>query len=127
MNQDSPNIKLNIPPSKELPNEIIDNILYFVFQGSTQGELSSTNSTYEEFTPFFDSQAFEDVDQEEVRLTLCNDMLGDSVYAFLCIQLENNVRYALGKVLRDLEDNGRRRDEIVEKILETARKRRSRK
>ncbi|TID24933.1 Eukaryotic translation initiation factor 3 subunit C [Venturia nashicola] len=54
----------------------MDDILFYVFQEATQAELSSTNSTFDEFTPFFNSQAFEDIDQEEVRLALYNDMFG---------------------------------------------------
>ncbi|TLD37226.1 Eukaryotic translation initiation factor 3 subunit C [Venturia nashicola] len=76
MSQRIPNIKPNTSPFHNLPIEIMDDILFYVFQEATQAELSSTNSTFDEFTPFFNSQAFEDIDQEEVRLALYNDMFG---------------------------------------------------
>ncbi|KAE9961431.1 hypothetical protein BLS_002111 [Venturia inaequalis] len=119
-----PNIKTNTSFFHRLPNEIVDDILVYVFQEATRGELSSTNSTYEEFTPFFDSQAFEGVDQESVKLTLYQDMLGELAYAFLEIdtQLEGSVRYALGKVLMGFEANTRKRGKIVENLLKTVRK-----
>lgn len=125
MNQETPNVKSNTSPFHNLPNEIVDEILFYVFQEATLQELSSTNSTYEEFTPFFDSQAFEEVDEEKVRLTLYKHMLGDLAHGFLemSMQLEGNIRYALGRALMDFEGKIRKRSKIVEKILKMAKKR----
>lgn len=117
----------NIAPNSSfhhLPNEIVDEVLFYVFQDAAHEELSSTHSTYEEFTPFFDSRTFEDVDEEKVKLTLYKDMLAELAYGFLEIsmQLEGNVRYALGKALREFESKMKRRARIVEKILRRAKR-----
>lgn len=62
---------------------------------------------------------------EKVKLTLYKDMLAELAHGFLEInmQLEGNVRYALGKALMGFESKMKKRDKIVEKVLRTAKRR----
>ncbi|QDS75488.1 hypothetical protein FKW77_004621 [Venturia effusa] len=115
----------NTSPFHHLPNEVMDAILDHVFQDATRKELSFTKSTYQDFTPFFHHKAFEDVDHERVKLTLYTNMFSELVRGLLSIdtQLESSIRHAVGKALIEFEAEEKKRDGILDKIIETAKKR----
>jgi hypothetical protein len=110
-----------------LPNELVDEILEYVFQEAvTTKYVFLAKSTFDEFSIYFDTKAFQNVDVQKVKYLLCNDtwipMLTEMVSDFMAVseQLEKNVRYVLGKVLKRYEDGKVEREEIVEMIMKDA-------
>jgi hypothetical protein len=108
-----------------LPNELVDEILLYVFKDVAAQDLSMTNSTYQEFAIYFDTKAFQNIDIQKVKLVLYKDMLIDLAYGFCGVsrQLESNMKYVLRQVLKKDEKKVKEREKIVDGILKVVRRR----
>jgi hypothetical protein len=104
-----------------LPNELVDQILFYIFNDITSKDLSLTNSTIDEFAVYFSTKAFKYVDIEKVKFTLYKDMLIELSTDFLRVdrRLNGNIKCVLGQVLREQEEGregGRRGGRLLRRF-----------